>query len=72
MKTRIKNISSVAFSFQYAQGKRPGPRDWRFVGGFNIKSWPTLAQRDRARAMFSGRRTVEAAIADLKASGLLP
>jgi hypothetical protein len=72
MKTRITDIPGAGFSFQYAEGKRPQPHDWHFVGGFNIKTWRTAEQRDRARACFSHRRSVQAALADVKKAGLLP
>lgn len=72
MKTRIKDVAGVGFSFQYAQGKRPGPHDWHFVGGFIFATWPTAAKRDRARACFTRRRSLQAALADLKREGLLP
>lgn len=65
MKTRIKDVAGAGFSFQYAEGKRPGPHDWHFVGGFSIVTWPTAEKRDRARACFTGRRSVAAALADL-------
>ena len=72
MKTRIKDVPGGGFSFQYAQGKRPQPHDWHFVGGFHITTWRTADQRDRARACFTSRRSVEAAMADLKARSLIP
>jgi hypothetical protein len=71
MKTRIKDIPGAGFSFQYAEGKRLQPHDWHFVGGFNIKSWRTAGERDRARACFTSRRSVVAALADMKRAGLL-
>jgi hypothetical protein len=72
MKTRIKDIPGVGFSFQYAVGKRPQPCDWHFVGGFEAKTWSTAAQRDRARVCFSRRRSVEPALEDLRRARLLP
>ncbi len=71
MKTRIKAVPGGGFTFQYAEGKRPQQHDWHFVGGSNIKVWRTTAQRDRARACFRQRRTVERALEDLKRAGLL-
>lgn len=72
MKTRVKDIPGVGFSFQYAEGKRPRPHDWHFVGGFNIKAWDTTGERDRARACFTGRRSVERALEDLRRARLNP
>lgn len=73
MKTRINDVGG-RWSFQYTEVRKyPTVRDWHFVGGDAAPvTWPTAAQRDRARACFTHRRTVAAALADLKREGLLP
>ncbi|WP_290906321.1 hypothetical protein [Aquabacterium sp.] len=72
MKTRISDLPRLGWSFQYTEVKHPLPRDWHFVGGDAAPAaWPTSAQRDRARACFTRRRSVSAALADLKRGGLL-
>lgn len=83
MKTRAKDFLdtstdpwSPAYSFQYAEGKRPTAADWRYVKSPAAlgapATWPTQEQRDRARACFTTRRSIDAAMTDLKAQGLVP
>jgi hypothetical protein len=72
MKTRIKDFGG-RFSFEYTEAKRPMPRDWHIVGGDAAPAaWQTAAERDRARACFTHRKSVRAALEDLKREGLLP
>lgn len=72
MRTRVYYLRGAGFSFQYTEQKHPGARDWRCVGGDDTPViWPTAATRDQARACFTNRRSVEAALADLRARGLL-
>lgn len=64
MKTRVRD-SSFGFGFEYAEAGQ-WPEQWRAVGGGAVPlAWPTAAARDRARACFSRRRSVQAALADL-------
>ncbi len=71
MKTRINDVFG-RWGFQYTEVKRPLSRDWHFVGGDAAPAtWRTSAERDRARACFTNRRSVQAALADLKRGGLL-
>lgn len=80
MKTRIADFLdtgtdpwSPVYSFQYAEEKRPCAGDWRYVNNEGAPAtWPAQQQRDRARACFTSRRSVEAAMADLKRFGLVP
>jgi hypothetical protein len=73
MKTRISDLPCRGWSFQYTEAKRPLPRDWHFVGGDAAPAaWETSADRDRARACFTHRRTVAAALEDLKRARLMP
>lgn len=66
MKTRIADMAGLGFSFQYAEEKHPLPHQWHRVGGnANPASWPSAWKRDQARACFTNRRSVEAAMADL-------
>lgn len=77
MKTRTSDFLDTeamapAYSFQYAEGKRPAASDWRYVNAGGVPAtWPTKAKRDRARARFTTRRSVDAALADLRRDGLL-
>lgn len=75
MRTRIADFLNTDTrrperSFQYQAEKR-GP--WKYPGDAkgDVLTWTQPAQRDRARACFSTRRTTEAAYADLKTRGLI-
>ena len=78
MKTRIKDFLDTGtepwtpvYSFQYAEGKRPTEADWKYVNAAGAPAtWPTQAARDQARAFFTSRRSVQAAMADLPRAGL--
>ena len=64
MRTRVADLPG-GFSFQY-NDDRKGHGTWHFVGGpVNPTAWPTVRQRDEARACFTTRRSVAAALADL-------
>ncbi|MCD6663480.1 MAG: hypothetical protein LT082_08780 [Comamonas sp.] len=65
MKTRSRTFPQ-GFGFEYQE---PGvwPARWRAVGGdLSPRTWPAAAQRDSARACFTHRRSVPAALADLE------
>jgi len=72
MKTRIKDIPGRGFGFQYTEARNHATeRDWHSVGGdASPATWVTADQRDRARACFTNRRSVSAALADIKRAGL--
>lgn len=75
MRTRIKDLGPGRFSFQYTLAKHPNPIDgvWHHVSdGTDPVAWPSAARRDRARQCFTHRKSVDAAMADLRAACLLP
>ena len=75
MKTRIRDLAD-GFSFEYAEprAKHPLPHQWHPVltDGAAMARWPSAWTRDQARACFTNRRSVEAAMADLRSRRLLP
>lgn len=76
MKTRIKDLpehGAISFSFQYTEFKKPLEHQWHFVGGAaHPVRWASAWRRNQARACFTHRRSVQAALADLERLGLLP
>ncbi len=73
MKTRIADLGPGRFSFEYCEFKHPLPHQWHRVGGQAAPAaWPSACKRDQARACFTNRRSVAAAMADLKALRLPP
>lgn len=83
MKTRIRDMADGSYSFEYAtpKVKNPLPHQWHPVlvtstygvePVQSVATWPNAAKRDQARACFTHRRSVEAAMADLRRARLLP
>jgi hypothetical protein len=75
MKTRVKDFLDAtkhvpAYCFQYIDPIAP-ERGWTYpaVNG-NLLTWSTTSRRDRARSCFTHRRSVGAALGDLKRARL--
>lgn len=79
MRTRIQDIQhplgqeaapSVGYSFQYTGVRYPNvlPHQWLNVGAW----WSSPARRDQARRCFTRRKSLAAAMEDLRRLNLFP